>query len=115
MEMVYNGTLVMPNNFVAVTEEEMTYVEGGGYYMDYDSCCAFAWALGVTLSSSSAVIYSALLAGGGTVAGALQSIPVVGQLVGLIGAAYFIAQGKEFAESLCGAISQGKGVDIGLG
>ena len=29
MEMCYNGTLVMPNNYAVVTEEEMTYVEGG--------------------------------------------------------------------------------------
>lgn len=30
MEMIYNESLVMPTNYTAVTEEEMTYVEGGG-------------------------------------------------------------------------------------
>ena len=30
MEMCYDGTLVMPKNYAVVTEEEMTYVEGGG-------------------------------------------------------------------------------------
>ncbi len=30
MEMIYNGTLAMPANYTSVTEEEMTYVEGGG-------------------------------------------------------------------------------------
>ena len=30
MEMTYDGALVMPKSFAAVSEEEMTYVEGGG-------------------------------------------------------------------------------------
>lgn len=30
MEMCYDGALVMPNNYAVVSEEEMTYVEGGG-------------------------------------------------------------------------------------
>lgn len=30
MEMCYDGVLVMPSNYVAMDEEEMTYVEGGG-------------------------------------------------------------------------------------
>ena len=29
MEMMYNGTLVMPKNYAVVDEEEMTYVDGG--------------------------------------------------------------------------------------
>ena len=32
MEMTYDGALVMPKNFVAVDEDEMTYVDGGGLY-----------------------------------------------------------------------------------
>lgn len=32
MEMCYDGALVMPKNYAAVTEEEMTYVEGGDWY-----------------------------------------------------------------------------------
>ena len=31
MEMTYDGALVMPKNFAAVAEDEMTYVEGGGW------------------------------------------------------------------------------------
>jgi len=30
MEMCYYGALVMPKNYAVVTEEEMTYVDGGG-------------------------------------------------------------------------------------
>jgi len=29
MTMTYDGTMVMPKNFVVVTEDEMTYVDGG--------------------------------------------------------------------------------------
>lgn len=29
MEMTYDGALVLPKNYVAMNEEEMTYVEGG--------------------------------------------------------------------------------------
>ena len=29
MEMCYDGALVMPNNFTVVSEEEMTYIDGG--------------------------------------------------------------------------------------
>ena len=30
MEMIYDGALVMPRNFVKMDEKEMTYLEGGG-------------------------------------------------------------------------------------
>lgn len=32
MEMTYDGTMVMPKNFVTVDEEEMTYTNGGAHY-----------------------------------------------------------------------------------
>ena len=31
MTMTYDGTMVMPNNYAVVTEDEMTYVDGGVY------------------------------------------------------------------------------------
>jgi hypothetical protein len=31
MTMTYDGTMVMPKNFAVVTEDEMTYVDGGWY------------------------------------------------------------------------------------
>ena len=115
MEMTYDGALVMPKSFAAVSEEEMTYVEGGGYYMTNEDCKAFAFALGVTISSSSTAIYSALVASGGTLAGLIGQIPVLGQIAAIIGVGYIIAQGKEFTEALCGALAQDKGIDISLG
>ena len=33
-EMCYDGALVMPKNFAVVNEEEMEYVEGGGWLYD---------------------------------------------------------------------------------
>ena len=30
MEMCYDGALVMPSSYAVMSEEEMTYVEGGG-------------------------------------------------------------------------------------
>ena len=31
MEMCYDGTLVMPSSYAVMSEDEMTYVEGGGW------------------------------------------------------------------------------------
>lgn len=31
MELCYDGALVMPSNYAVMSEEEMTYVEGGGF------------------------------------------------------------------------------------
>ena len=62
MEMIYNGTLVMPNNFVAVTEEEMSYLDGGTTYKGFDAlreltcmaACAFGW--GVTTAKLGGIL-----------------------------------------------------------
>ena len=45
MEMCYDGALVMPSSYVAMDEEEMTYVEGGGlgkHWYNKTSFVAFA-------------------------------------------------------------------------
>ena len=42
MEKAYNGTLVMPKNFVVVDEEEMTYVDGGIGLFEFICLCAAA-------------------------------------------------------------------------
>lgn len=34
MEMTYSGAMVMPANFAVVDEEEMTYLDGGGWMED---------------------------------------------------------------------------------
>ena len=68
MEMIYNDTLVMPNNFVAVTEEEMTYVDGGTTYkgnkalleLTNMAACAFGW--GVTTAKLGGVLAGSAVA-----------------------------------------------------
>lgn len=42
MEKAYNGTLVMPKNFVVVDEEEMTYVDGGMGLFEFICTCVAA-------------------------------------------------------------------------
>jgi len=115
MEMCYDGALVMPNNYAVVDEEEMTYVDGG-YYMDNATCQEFVFALGLTAFSNVAAISVAIeavgTAGLATIAG---SIPVLGWVVGAIGAYYLVVQAKDFAEALCGALQKGQGVDISMG
>jgi len=34
MEMCYDGALVMPNSYAVVNEEEMEYIDGGGWLYD---------------------------------------------------------------------------------
>ena len=54
MTMTYDGTMVMPKNFAVVTEDEMTYVEGGGtlkYSVSFrftDALCQAAYAGGIS-------------------------------------------------------------------
>ncbi|MCI9370376.1 MAG: hypothetical protein HFH65_08685 [Lachnospiraceae bacterium] len=53
MEMCYDGTLVMPSSYIAMDEEEMTYVEGGGtiklnFSRDFLRDCLTATLSGVT-------------------------------------------------------------------
>lgn len=115
MEMCYDGALVMPNSYAVVNEEEMTYVDGG-FYMTNEDCKVFVWALGVTVTENAAGIAAAISAmGSAGLASIASSIPVLGWVVGIVGVGYLTIQGKEFAESICGALQKGKGVDVSLG
>lgn len=51
MEMCYDGALVMPSSYAVMNEDEMTYVEGGGY-------------VGVTIKLPKAVIKMGAVLGG---------------------------------------------------
>ena len=48
MEMCYDGTLVMPANYAVVSEDEMTYVDGGGKHW-YNSVDFVAGSIDVLL------------------------------------------------------------------
>ena len=68
MELCYEGGLVMPSSYAMMDEEEMTYVEGGGYVR---LVCSEAFARDCVSASSTAF---------GTIIGAL-----IGLLGGNIG------------------------------
>ena len=75
-EMCYNGILVMPDSYVVIDEEEMTYVEGGAFYgvnLSADMCKQLADGLNVN-----AIIIGTL----GTVLSLLTLIPGASVLVG---------------------------------
>ena len=56
MEMTYDGALVMPNSYALMQEDEMTYIEGGGY-------------VGVTVKLPKAVINMGAVLGAAFAAG----------------------------------------------
>jgi len=68
MEMMYDGALVMPNNYAVVNEEEMTYVNGGWCIETH------WWGYNIYLTHSE----RQLLAVGQTIAGlVLSGVPAV--------------------------------------
>lgn len=96
MEMCYDGTLVMPANYAVVSEDEMTYVDGGEYktatfcyksptnaynYLN-DMSNAISMTAALTIVGGSIIGAAVGLVGGpvGSVIGA-----VVGGIAGLIG------------------------------
>ncbi|MCD8151161.1 MAG: hypothetical protein LUE92_16730 [Clostridiales bacterium] len=67
MEMCYDGALVMPSSYVLMSEEEMTYLEGGKYYgvnFSASKCSKIASNLskGSTVFAAGSVILSVLSA-----------------------------------------------------
>jgi len=64
MEMCYDGALVMPQSYAVMSEEEMTYVEGG--FQCKSSTFATVIDVGVTVISA--------LAGVGSAVGAIKEI-----------------------------------------
>ena len=86
MTMTYDGTMVMPKNYAVVTEDEMTYVDGGYYrtathyfssaedaYNDLNSTAWKFYGLALTVAVSS------------TLLGAWLGAGAVGALIGGIG------------------------------
>lgn len=89
MEMCYDGNLVMPSKFVAVNEEEMTYVEGGTYYSGKKG-----WAAAAALTAAGAYMSKTGVGITGAAAAGVVGGPI-GWIVGAIVAATggFIAYG----------------------
>ena len=56
MEMCYDGTLVMPSSYAVMSEDEMTYVEGGARYTNLGGL--FSLIIGVT--TGAAAVYNSV-------------------------------------------------------
>ncbi len=89
MEMCYDGALVMPNNYAVVSEEEMTYVDGG-FYMSADDCATIATyvyfgGFGVTAGLAIAAITNKLEAAGSAIISFLKGLGMtVGNVIGAV-------------------------------
>ncbi len=96
MEMCYDGALVMPSNYAVMSEDEMTYVEGGKTTPDYGT----AKELKQLAGSYMAAWFS--LGAGYSVAAASAVASAVGATVGVIaglGAAHHYHAGNLYKEA----------------
>ena len=96
MTMTYDGTMVMPKNFAVVTEDEMTYVDGG-WNIRFDPTKRFGIYSGVNVTLTASVADCAwIIAAGAAFTAVLGSlgvaIPVIGPIIAIksviIGAAF---------------------------
>jgi hypothetical protein len=109
MEMMYNGTLVMPNNYAVVNEEEMTYVEGGGtFYIQIGKKSPIITALGVAANiKTRAAVLAKLEAMGVAIAGAIE-VGTAG--LGSLYAGAFILSWSSVASTIAGMVVE-KGIN----
>ncbi len=79
MEMCYDGALVMPSNYAVMSEDEMTYVEGGGSFTVRGTAKEIRGRLTAVIGTSLLGTGAATALGGllGNIAGA-----IVGAVVG---------------------------------
>ncbi len=120
MEMCYDGALVMPSSYAVMSEDEMTYVEGGLYISnkmikDITYACFMCAAfnpIGTTLYALGVYkIYTILAAGVAKIALKLGAISkVLGVAIGVIGVGAILGIGWDIADALI----QGKGIDISV-
>ena len=118
MEMCYDGTLVMPQNFSVVTADEMEYVDGGLYISNATlwDCCRIAFCtaglnpIGATLVALGAYkAYTILAAGVSTIAKALGiAAGPIGWVLGLLGVGAVLG----FGTTIVKALMQDKGIEI---
>ena len=96
MEMCYNSELVMPNNYVVINEEEMTYVDGG-WDLKWNVTKTWGIPTGVNVTLTATVSECAwIVAAGAAFAGvcgaAGLAVPVVGPIIAtkgfIIGSAF---------------------------
>ena len=108
MTMTYDGTMVMPKNYAVVTEDEMTYVEGGGtlkYSVSFrftDALCQAAYAGGIStvIGTITACVSAAL---GATGIGAIAIGAVVGFASSIL-SSYLTRNVKGFTKTVSGSM-----------
>ena len=101
--------LQLPNNFVEIDRDEMEYVDGGFYYMDYYAVVGLVQAVGL---SGATVTVAALAAQLGGMTGLVASL-IPG--IGWAAAGLIAANATAFAWACVNAIIERKGVDISFG
>ena len=96
MTMTYDGTMVMPKNYAVVTEDEMTYVDGG-WDIRFTPTKTYGIYAGVDITLSATVADCAWIIAAGAAftaaVGALGlAVPLIGPLISaksfIIGAAF---------------------------
>jgi hypothetical protein len=101
--------LQLPNSYVEVDKDEMEYVDGGFYYMDYNAVVGLVQAVGL---SSATVTVGALVS---AVGGAQMAISLAIPGIGWAAAGIIAANATLFAAACVNAIGERKGIDISLG
>ena len=120
MEMCYDGVLVMPNNCVVMSNNEMEYLEGGIYISNstlLNGCKAVFLSVGINPVGSTLValgvwkVYTILVAGAASISAKLGALSgPLGIALGILGVGAIAGIGYTLADALI----QGKGIDIGI-
>ena len=121
MEMCYDGALVMPSSYAVMDEEEMSYVEGGGIYINNSQLRDILAAYLIAYSTAPKIVAAGTI----KVCKAISSIvgkftSWVGRVLGgvagsFVGWAIGAYCGWELAKNVVSAMVQGKGLYIGWG
>lgn len=81
MEMCYDGTLVMPSSYAVMSEEEMTYVEGGSWssYTGWDAIAQLTVIAGCAYTTGAAMkkVGASILATASTAIGLIAAVSLV--------------------------------------
>lgn len=115
MEMCYDGTLVMPNNYAIVSSDEMEYVDGG-FYISYSAikavvCASILNPIGATLVGIGLYKLAGFITAKAAILGAKFGAfggPFVAFFSGLVSAVI----GGGAACTIAHALIQGKGIGV---
>ena len=101
--------LQLPKNHIEIDRDEMEYVDGGFYYMDYYEVVGLVQAVG--LSGATVTVATLTGAFGGAAGVIAAAIPGIGWAA----ATLIAANATAFAWACVNAIFERKGVDISFG